>query len=95
MFLNIGKSVVIPEEEIIGIFDLDSSSQSRITRDFLSSSEKNGKIMNAAEDIPNSFLLVKEKKKQVYLAQSTSKTLAKRIDQMQKERRSTWRKSMK
>ena len=90
MYLSIGKNTVIREDEIIGIFDLDVCSQSFLTRNFLSSAEKKGFVINASEDIPNSFLLCKEA---IYLSQSTSRTLEKRIAQMQTERRNTWRKS--
>ena len=99
MYLSIGKNTVIQDGEIVGIFDLDICSQSRFTREFLSAAERNGSVVNAAEDIPNSFLLCSEQKGgadcrvAVYLSQSTSRTLEKRIHQMQTERRNTWRKS--
>ena len=84
MYLNIGKNAVISEDHIIGIFDLDSSSQSYLTRDFLSQAEKASAVINAAEDIPNSFLIISENgKHSIYLAQSMSKTLAKKIEQLQ------------
>ncbi len=95
MYLNIGKNAVIWDDQIIGIFDLDSSSQSFLTREYLSAAEKAGSVINAADDIPNSFLIVSEKGKQnIYLTQSMSKTLAKKIEQLQEERRDTWRNSM-
>jgi len=94
MYLNIGKNAVIWDDQIIGIFDLDSSSQSFLTREYLSAAEKAGSVINAADDIPNSFLIVSEKGKQnIYLTQSMSKTLAKKIEQLQEERRDTWRNS--
>jgi len=43
--------------EIVGIFDLDITSQSYITRDFLKRADRNGQVVNAAEDIPKSFTL--------------------------------------
>ena len=99
MYLSIGKNAVIREDEIIGIFDLDNCSQSFLTREFLSSAEKAGQVVNAAEDIPNSFLICagrkagsKEESSTVYLSQSNSRTLEKRIHQMQTERRNTCRK---
>ena len=83
MYLNIGKNRVIRKESILGIFDLDSSSQSYLTREFLSAAEKAGRVVNAAEDIPNSFLLCEEEDGvTVYLSQSTSRTLWKRNDQL-------------
>ena len=99
MYLTIGKNTVIRDDEIIGIFDLDNCSQSFLTREFLSAAEKAGRVLNAAEDIPNSFLICAEWKRNageesstVYLSQSTSRTLEKRIHQMQTERRNTCRK---
>ena len=99
MYLSIGKNTVIRDDEMIGIFDLDNCSQSFLTREFLSAAEKAGQVVNAAEDIPNSFLICagqkersNEKSCTVYLSQSSSRTLEKRIHQMQTERRNTCRK---
>ena len=94
MYLSIGKTTVIPENSIIGIFDLDTTTQSYLTREFLAAAEKNGKVINAAEDIPNSYVLCGEDDSQIFLSQSTSKTLWKRVNQLHEERRTTWRKSM-
>lgn len=95
MYLNIGKTAVIPEETVIGFFDLDTTTQSFLTREFLAAAERGGAVTNAAEDIPNSFILCEEKKAaKVYLSQSTSRTLSKRMNQMEEERRTKWRKSM-
>ena len=99
MYLSIGKNAVIRDDELIGIFDLDNCSQSFLTREFLSAAEKAGQVVNAAEDIPNSFLICAGQKERsneesctVYLSQSSSRTLEKRIHQMQTERRNTCRK---
>ena len=83
MYLNIGRNRMIRKDRILGIFDLDTSSQSFLTREFLSAAEKAGRVVNAAEDIPNSFLLCEEPDGiRVYLSQSTSRTLWKRNDQL-------------
>ena len=99
MYLSIGKNTVIRDDEMIGIFDLDNCAQSFLTREFLSAAEKAGQVVNAAEDIPNSFLICAGQKERsneesctVYLSQSSSRTLEKRIHQMQTERRNTCRK---
>ena len=79
MYLNIGRNRMIRKDRILGIFDLDTSSQSFLTREFLSAAEKAGRVVNAAEDIPNSFLLCEEPDGiRVYLSQSSSRTLWKR-----------------
>ena len=57
MYLHLGKGTVIDTAGIIGIFDLDITSQSHITRKYLTMSEKAGHVINAAEDIPKSFVV--------------------------------------
>lgn len=81
MYLHLGKGTVVDTAGIIGIFDLDITSQSHITRKYLSAAEKAGEVINAAEDIPRSFVVYKDKyKTAVYLSQIASATLLRRAD---------------
>ena len=57
MYLHLGKGTVINKDEIVAIFDLDQTSQSHITRKYLAAAEKAGEVINAAEDIPKSFVV--------------------------------------
>ena len=43
MYLHIGASVVIPEQDVLGIFDLDNTTSSRITRNFLAQAQQAGR----------------------------------------------------
>ena len=60
MYLHLGKGTVINTDGIIGIFDLDITSQSHLTRKYLAMAEKSGLVINAAEDIPKSFVVYRE-----------------------------------
>ena len=81
MYLHLGKGTVVSTESIIGIFDLDITSQSHITRKFLSMAEKAGQIINAAEDIPKSFVVCRDgEKRSVYLSQMAAATLLRRAE---------------
>jgi len=83
MYLHIGKGNVIDISEIIGIFDLDITSQSHLTRKYLALCEKDGIVINAAGDeIPKSFIVCCGDKgsKKVYLSQMASSTLMKRFE---------------
>lgn len=81
MYLHIGKGTVIPTEGIVAVFDLDITSQSHLTRQFLKQAEKKGQVVNAAEDLPKSFLVCeKDGKTTVYLSQMASSTLLKRAE---------------
>lgn len=77
MYLHVGQTVVIPERDIIGIFDLDNASWSPRTRQFLERAEKEGRVVNAASDLPKSFILRQKQKGEsvVYLSQLSSATL--------------------
>ena len=82
MFLHLGESTVISTEEIIGIFDLDNTTVSKTTRDYLSLMQKNKKIVNVSYDLPKSFVLCHKKETGeniVYISPISSQTLYKRI----------------
>lgn len=81
MYLHLGKGNVIPKADIIGIFDLDITSQSHLTRKFLNLADKAGEVVNAAEDIPKSFVVCqRDGKKTVVLSQMASATLLRRSE---------------
>ena len=81
MYLHLGNGKIINTGSVIGIFDLDITSQSYLTRDFLAMSEKSGLVINAAEDIPKSFVVCRENgRNTVYLSQMASSTLLRRAE---------------
>lgn len=82
MYLHLGNGKIVDEEEIIGIFDLDITSQSHLTRKFLSMAEKAGHVVNAAEDIPKSFVVCSDGKNSIlYLTQPATATLLRRAEE--------------
>ena len=85
-YLHLGRDVVVIGESVIGVFDLDNSSQSHITREYLYAAEREGKVVNIGEDLPRSFVVCAEPATldgdegtdSVYLTQIASQTLLKR-----------------
>ena len=57
MFLHVGNNRNIMLKEIVGVFDLDTSTVSADTKRFLKESEKNGTTENAVLELPKSFVL--------------------------------------
>ena len=51
-YLHIGQNVMLEDKRIIGIFDLDNTSTSKITREFLNTAEQDSVVQTACEDIP-------------------------------------------
>ncbi len=80
MYLHLGAGAVVRTDSIVGVFDLDNTSQSQITRRYLAAAEKSGQVVNVAEDIPKSFVVCRDgDKTAVYLSQMSPQTLFKRI----------------
>lgn len=82
MYLHLGQAVVVPEGDIIGIFDLDNASWSPRTRRFLEKAEREGRVVNAASDLPKSFVLRQKRDRTslVYLSQLSPATLKGRAE---------------
>ena len=73
MFIQAAANKTIRKRDIIGIFDLDSSTISNITRNFLSVMEKSRKI-EGIDSLPKSFILTDEK---IYLSSHLAKYICK------------------
>ena len=52
MYLHLGQSVVVRTATIIGIFDIENTSMSRLTRHYLAQAEKNGRVINVSPELP-------------------------------------------
>ena len=81
MYLHIGGEVVVRTEDIVAVCDLDNASSSYLTRQFLARAEKEGRVVNAADDLPKSFVAVEENGRcTVYLSQLNPATLLRRAE---------------
>jgi len=79
MYLNIGNDMAVRESSVIGIFDLDNTTTSKRTREFLAGAEKDGMVV-PCDDLPKSFILTDEYKMQrVFLTSLSASTLEKRM----------------
>jgi len=86
MYLHIGNHQMLPQRRVIGIFDLEITSQSKITSAFLKNAEREGVVIDACEDIPKSFLICDHPyhKQIVYLSQLNSRTLQGRAEEQER-----------
>lgn len=82
MYLHIGQNVVIPFRDVMGLFDLDNTSSSRLTRAFLERAEREGRLVNVSDDLPRSFVLCSGGggPPVVYLSQLSAATLLRRAE---------------
>lgn len=82
MYIHLGQDTVVKKEDIIGIFDLDNTTISKRTRDYLAKAEKQGRVINVSFELPKSFIVCRNKEKGqiVYISQLSSTTLLKRSE---------------
>lgn len=79
MYIHLGGEYVVKEDEVIGIFDIDNTTVSKHTRDFLNKSEKKDEIINVSYELPKSFILTsKNGKNKIFISQISPATLSKR-----------------
>ena len=79
MYLPIGNDMSVRESSVIGIFDLDNTTISKKSQEFLNTAEKNGEVV-PCDDLPKSFVLTTEYGfNRVYLTALNTYTLYKRI----------------
>ncbi len=78
MYLHLGQDYIVKTSEILGIFDLDNTSTSRDTRDFLRRAEAEGRVVNVSPELPKSFLVQSTPPYTVYICQISAATLKKR-----------------
>ena len=82
MYLPIGNDMSVRDRSVIGIFDLDNTSQSHRTREFLERAEREGELNAVGEDIPKSIVVCAPPwgGQRIFLAQLAPATLRGRIE---------------
>ena len=75
MYLILGRDDVIPEDDVIGIFDLDNTSWSKRTREYLAAGERTGRISNMSDGLPRTLIVTAQRD---YLVSQTPQRAATR-----------------
>ena len=82
MYLHIGNGKSVKKKDIIGIFDLDTSTVTKTGKDFIAKNEREGAVEYADDDLPRSFVLVDEDgKSKVRLSRISSRGLLARVNE--------------
>lgn len=75
MYLYLGGDTVVKSDDIIGIFDMDTSTVNKATRDYLSLAEKEKRVVYVNYELPKSFIVCNDK---IYICSLNTATLLKR-----------------
>ena len=75
MYLHIGEDTVIRDRDIIVIFDMDTSTVNKATRDYLKKAEQEKRVVYVNYDLPKCFVVTDKK---VFISPINTSTLSKR-----------------
>jgi len=80
LYLHLGQDTVVRTDEIIGIFDMDTTTITRSSRRFLADAQKGGRVFNVTLELPRTYVVCVDKLKNetVYISQISSATLKRR-----------------
>jgi len=79
MYLHLGNDVLINTKDIIGIFDIENTSTSRLTKKYLNDKSEKKTIVNVSYEMPKSFIICKNNNQEfIYISQISVATLRKR-----------------
>ena len=81
MYLHLGESTIVRKKDIVGIFDLDTTTVMKSSRNYINKAEKEKRAVTVSYELPKSFVVCckKGKKEQkVYISQISTVTLQKR-----------------
>lgn len=81
MYIELGQETVITDKNILGIFDLDNTTVSKSTREYINTASKNGECITVSlEELPKSFVVTDDgTKRSVYISPFNTSTIFKRI----------------
>ncbi len=77
-YLHIGGEIDLRTEAVVCICDMDNATWSHLTRASLRVAEEEGRVFNAAEDLPRSFILCADGS--IYLSGLSAATLLRRAE---------------
>ena len=78
MYVSIGPENIVNSEDIVGIFDIDTATATKATKDLLKNAEKQKKTEMTGDDIPKSFVLMNDG--MIYFSQFAAKILKRRAE---------------
>ena len=80
MYLHLGQDTVVRTCSIIGVFDLDNTTVSKNTREYLRRAQQEGRVVNVSFELPKSFVICSGKGKElIYLSQLSPATIILRM----------------
>ncbi|MBE6757667.1 MAG: DUF370 domain-containing protein [Ruminococcaceae bacterium] len=80
-YLHLGGDVVVRTRDVVGIFDMEKTTESAISRRFLADAEKGGRVYTVSYELPKAYVVTAEEdgSETVYITQVSAATLRRRM----------------
>lgn len=83
MYIHLGRDYVLNDRDIIGIFDLETTTISPRGREFLNYAQKNGAVVSLSDELPQCYVLADGGLvDEVYLSELSSAAMRRRAQKM-------------
>ena len=83
LYIHLGRDYVLNDRDIIGIFNLETTTISPRGREFLNYAQKNGAVVSLSEELPQSYVLADGAVVDtVYLSELSPAALRRRAEKM-------------
>ena len=80
MYLHLGRDYLVHTRDIIGIFDLETTTLTKRGQEFLDKAQTQGAVVSLSEDIPRSFVLSDWPTDTVFLSSLSAAALTRRTE---------------
>lgn len=80
MYIHLGRDYVLNDRDIIGIFNLETTTVSSRGREFLNYAQKNGAVVSLSDDLPQCYVLADAPVDTVYLSELSSAAMKRRTE---------------
>lgn len=81
MYIHLGRDYVLNDRDIIGIFNLETTTISPRGCEFLNYAQKNGAVVSLSEELPQCYVLADAPVDTVYLSELSSAAMKRRAEQ--------------
>ena len=81
MYLHLGGDVSVNIKNIVAIMDMETTSVSKITKEFLKIAQKSNSVVSVNDELPKSYVIISDDDElKVYISPISSQTLLKRAN---------------
>ena len=80
MYIHLGRDYVLNDRDIIGIFNLETTTVSPRGREFLNYAQKNGAVVSLSDDLPQWYVATDAPVHTVYLSELSSAAMKRRTE---------------